>query len=93
MAPLEHIFAASVLQPLRFQVQLVNSSVVGYFMGDLRLVEHLLALRRYLLMQSGEFGHALTEELVEALASGVPARKIPSAKLLHTALARSLAVG
>ena len=48
-----------------FRISLVNASVVSYFTEELGLHSHFEALRRYLLMEDGEFSHCLSTNLFE----------------------------
>lgn len=45
------------------RVELVNSIILKYFMQDLKIGEHFEAIRLFLLLEDGEFGHALTDSL------------------------------
>ena len=46
-----------------YRVELVNSIILKYFMQDLKIGEHFEAIRLFLLLEDGEFGHALTDSL------------------------------
>jgi hypothetical protein len=43
----------------------VNSAVVRYFMDNLKLVGHFETLKKFLLMEDGEFSYSLTQQLFE----------------------------
>ena len=44
---------------------MVNSAVVRYFMDNLGLIEHFETLKKFLLMEDGEFSYSLTQQLFE----------------------------
>ncbi|XP_064606051.1 gamma-tubulin complex component 6-like [Liolophura sinensis] len=60
---------ASFTAPLLAQISLVNDCVLGYFIEDLQIDKHFEALRRYMLMEDGEFALAVGELLFEKLVS------------------------
>ena len=47
------------------RARLVNSGLVQYFTTELAIQEHFLTLKSFLLLEDGEFGHALTTSLFE----------------------------
>ena len=47
------------------RARLVNSALVQYFTTELVIQEHFLTLKSFLLLEDGEFGHALTTSLFE----------------------------
>ena len=55
--PLAMLMENSVLIPLRTQLQLVNQAVLGYLLEDAGVMDHLKAMRNYLLFHDGEFAH------------------------------------
>jgi len=64
-APLTLILQNSVLIPLRSQARLVDSALMSQFLVGEKLVLHLAALRRYLLLADGEFGRQLVVSLCQ----------------------------
>jgi len=42
---------------------IVSDAVVNYFLMDVNIEKHFVALHRYLLLQDGEFAQNLTDEL------------------------------
>ena len=61
--PLSMLMENSILIPLRAQIQVVQSSLMNYMLVDAGLMEHLKALRNYLLFHDGEFAHHLSTSL------------------------------
>lgn len=49
--------------PFPGRARLVNNAIVEHFLVDLKLMEHLAALKCYLLMEDGEFARALSSQL------------------------------
>ena len=45
------------------RVSVVNKAVVAYFIEDLCIQDHFQAIRHFLLLEDGEFGHALASGL------------------------------
>jgi len=42
---------------------MLSDAVINYFMVDLDIERHFVALHRYLLLQDGEYTHCLTDQL------------------------------
>ena len=42
---------------------MLSDAVVNYFLADLNIELHFVALRRYLLLQDGEYAQSLTDQL------------------------------
>lgn len=47
------------------RINLVNLTVVRYFMDDLKIIKHFETLKKFLLMEDGEFSFSLTQQLFE----------------------------
>lgn len=47
------------------RISLVNETLLNYFFVELRLMDHLKTLRRYLLMENGDFAQILSDMLFE----------------------------
>lgn len=47
------------------RINLVNLTVVHYFMDDLKIIKHFETLKKFLLMEDGEFSFSLTQQLFE----------------------------
>lgn len=43
----------------------MNETLLNYFFVELRLMDHLKTLRRYLLMENGDFAQILSDMLFE----------------------------
>lgn len=88
--PLSTILWRCIAVPLNAQARLVNSALVQYFTTELAIQEHFLTLKSFLLLEDGEFGHALTTSLFEELARNTPVHKLCSSALLNPILLTSL---
>ena len=47
------------------RILLVNDSVLSHFMAELDMNKHFTMLRRYMLMEDGEFSQSLAGQLFE----------------------------
>ncbi|XP_061177982.1 gamma-tubulin complex component 6-like [Saccostrea echinata] len=88
--PLSEIMERSVVAPLASQISLVNESLLDYFFVELHLMDHLKALRRYLLMENGDFAQMLSDMLFEKISSPVSAREMLTPLFLNSALSKAL---
>lgn len=50
---------------------MVNAATINYFMDDLKLMEHFETLKKFLLMEDGEFSLSLTQQLFEKVSEFV----------------------
>jgi hypothetical protein len=64
---LEDLLNRILYNPIRVQLDIVNKSLVTYFLFDLRLDAHLGAIRQYLLFENGTFAQCFVEEIFEAM--------------------------
>ena len=53
----------SLLLPIRTQCQLVNRSLMGFFVEDQKLMKHLEMLRQFLFLDNGSFGRSLVSNI------------------------------
>ncbi|XP_065912106.1 gamma-tubulin complex component 6-like isoform X2 [Dysidea avara] len=90
LLPLSTLLWRCIAVPLDTQARLVNSALVQYFTTELAIQEHFLTLKSFLLLEDGEFGHALTTSLFGELARGTPVQQLCSSVLLNPILATSL---
>jgi len=88
--PLETIVKRSLLSPIQSQIVLVNKAVVQYFLHDLHIEAHFDAFRKFLLLEDGEFGHALCSQLFQKIASGVKPQNFCNAIHLNNIIIEAL---
>ncbi|KAI8517690.1 Gamma-tubulin complex component 6 [Branchiostoma belcheri] len=80
----------SITSPLTAQITLVNKAIVDYFIVELKAQRHFKALRTYLLMEDGEFGHAISDQLFDKLAQGLSPQELLSPLVLNSVLTRAI---
>lgn len=64
---LEEILNRILYKPIRIQLELVNKSVISYFLFDLKLDENLAAIRQYILFENGTFSQCFVDEIFASL--------------------------
>ncbi|XP_062505293.1 gamma-tubulin complex component 6-like isoform X2 [Corticium candelabrum] len=89
---LPELFNRSIAIPVATQVSVVNKAVVAYFIEDLCIQDHFQAIRHFLLLEDGEFGHALASGLFSKLSSGISSADLCSVGVMNNLLADSLGV-
>ena len=52
-----------------FRISLVNENLLNHFVCDLEVGRHFEVLRRYMLMQDGEFSQSLSDQLFQKVSS------------------------
>ncbi|GFN97087.1 gamma-tubulin complex component [Plakobranchus ocellatus] len=88
--PLSVLLARSVTAPIKAQISLVNSAIVNYFTSELRIDDHFVALRRYLLMADGDFSEILANILFEKLSTNPLPQEIFNPVFLNGALTKAV---
>ncbi|XP_052265860.1 gamma-tubulin complex component 6-like isoform X2 [Dreissena polymorpha] len=88
--PLSAILRCSVTSALEMQVSLVNKSLVDYFLSDLQIEDHFLALRRYLCMGDGDFSEILCDLLMEKLGTNPRPRDLINPMFLNNCLNKAV---
>ena len=85
-----HLTSCTWLVCVFCRASIVNSALVGYFMEGLAIQEHFVAMRRFLLLEDGEFGHVLASALFEAVSSPSAVVRLSSAAFLNPLLTTAL---
>ncbi|KAL5014919.1 hypothetical protein ScPMuIL_009189 [Solemya velum] len=80
----------SVTMPLVAQISLVNESVINYFTVDLQIDGYFKALRRYLLMEDGDFAQNISDFLMEKLSMKINPHQLLNPVFLNTTLTKAL---
>ena len=79
--------------PLQYQARVVNTAVVEYFFEEISLMKHLAAVRKFVLLGSGEWAAAMVGGLCSGIANAEKGRvqvgKIATSMLLQDALVTS----
>lgn len=89
--PLSILLQRSLHKVIYTQVSLVNKSVIDYFTTELRVNEHFKALRNFLFLHDGEFGHTLGEQLFHEISVCPSPAHVLNPTTLNNLLSRSMA--
>lgn len=73
-----------------YRSQLVNQALLEYFFNNCTIKSHFVALKRFLLLEDGEFAHVLSTGLCEQLAYGSSWRSLCSSSFLNPLLSFAL---
>ena len=68
----------------------MNKSVLDYLVTHCQLHQHFLTLKRFLLLEDGEFGHSLSTQLSQQLSFGKDWRLLCSPSFLNPLLLSAL---
>lgn len=60
----DEILNRILYKPIQTQLDLVNKSIIAHFLFDLKLDEHLAALRSYMFFENGEFAQTFVDHLL-----------------------------
>ncbi|KAL4226032.1 Gamma-tubulin complex component 6 [Mactra antiquata] len=88
--PLSAVIKSSIISALEIQVSLVNESLVRYFLTDLQIEEHFMALRRYLCMGDGDFSEILCDLLMDKLGTNPRPQDIINPIFLNNCLNKAI---
>lgn len=55
-----------------FRNYLVNSALLDHFLSSCHMTNHFLSLKRFLLMEDGEFAHSLATQLFHQVPPSIP---------------------
>lgn len=80
----------SHLNVIAHRCQLVNQALLDHLISHCQLDHHFLALKRFLLLEDGEFGHALSTKLCQQLHFGSDWQVLCSPSFLNPLLASAL---
>jgi gamma-tubulin complex component 6 len=64
---IEEILNRLLYKPIQLQNELVNKCLMNHFFLELKLEQHLIALRQYMLFESSEFAHTFISELCDKI--------------------------
>jgi gamma-tubulin complex component 6 len=93
LLPLPYLLDHTLSLPLLTQNHLVNSALLDHFLTSCHVTTHFLSLKRFLLLEDGEFAYTLSSHLFNKLRSGGGSRMTSPAflnPLLQSALDSSL---
>ena len=64
---IEEILNRILYKPIQTQLKIINKSIINHFLFDLKLEEHLAALRSYMFFENGEFAQTFVDHLADRL--------------------------
>ena len=65
--PIEELVKCSYFFPVHTQARIVNIYLLDYFRNQLQLDKHLTVLRKFVMMENGEFGDSLSMQIFNQL--------------------------
>ena len=65
--PIEELVKCSYFFPVHTQARIVNIYLLDYFRNHLQLDKHLTVLRKFVMMENGEFGDSLSMQIFNLL--------------------------
>ena len=90
MTTIEHQTSVLIVSPCRST--LVNEALLRYFLSECHITHHFNVIKWFLLLEDGEFGHALSTRLCEELTHGRDWRVLVSPSFLNPLLSTALEV-
>ncbi|XP_064400242.1 uncharacterized protein LOC135346526 isoform X2 [Halichondria panicea] len=90
--PLSALIEQSLALPILTQSTLVNEALLRYFLSECHITHHFNVIKWFLLLEDGEFGHALSTRLCEELTHGRDWRVLVSPSFLNPLLSTALEV-
>eukprot|EP00794_Sanderia_malayensis_P009091 gene9091-10061_t len=88
--PIEVILQRSLHTAIQSQIFVVQNAVVKYFFDQLRIGIHFIAFRKYLLLEDGEFGHSLCNQLFDKAFVGVSPKEFCIPTVLNNMISRAM---
>ncbi|XP_041981150.1 gamma-tubulin complex component 6 isoform X2 [Aricia agestis] len=80
----------SVMLPLTYQLEVVNNSILTYFLINLDMYEHLKSLKDYFFLMDGEFSRSICHNLFSKLTKTVNPQELLNFATLHNILDKAL---
>lgn len=90
IATLTACLQRSVLLPLTYQLEVVNNSILTYFLVNLDMYEHLRSLKDYFFLMDGEFSKSLCQNLFTRLVKTLNPLELLNFATLHNVLDKAL---
>lgn len=90
IATLTACLQRSVMLPLTYQLEVVNNSILTYFLGDLDMYEHLRSLKDYFFLMDGEFSRSICHNLFAKLTKTLNPQELLNFATLHNILDKAL---
>lgn len=80
----------SVMLPLTYQLEVVNNSILTYFLVNLDMYEHLKSLKDYFFLMDGEFSKSICQNLFTRLTKTLNPQELLNFATLHNVLDKAL---
>ncbi|KAM3962050.1 LOW QUALITY PROTEIN: gamma-tubulin complex component 6 [Aphomia sociella] len=90
IATLTACLQRSVMLPLTYQLEVVNNSILTYFLVNLDMYEHLRSLKDYFFLMDGEFSRSICHNLFTKLAKTLNPQELLNFGTLHNILDKAL---
>ncbi|KAI5646358.1 spc97 / spc98 family domain-containing protein [Phthorimaea operculella] len=90
IATLTACLQRSVMLPLTYQLEVVNNSILTYFMVNLDMYEHLRSLKDYFFLMDGEFSNSICQNLFTRLVKTLNPQELLNFATLHNILDKAL---
>lgn len=90
IATLTACLQRSVLLPLTYQLEVVNNSILTYFLVNLDMYEHLRSLKDYFFLMDGEFSRSICHNLFAKLTKTLSPQELLNFSTLHSILDKAL---
>lgn len=90
IATLTACLQRSVMLPLTYQLELVNNSILTYFLVNLDMYEHLSSLKDYFFLMDGEFSRSICQNLFSKLVTTINPQELLNFATLHNILDKAL---
>lgn len=90
IATLTACLQRSVMLPLTYQLEVVNNSILTYFLVNLDMYEHLRSLKDYFFLMDGEFSKSICQNLFARLVKTLNPQELLNFATLHNVLDKAL---
>ncbi|KAF9794592.1 hypothetical protein SFRURICE_018655 [Spodoptera frugiperda] len=90
IATLTACLQRSVMLPLTYQLEVVNNSILTYFLVNLDMYEHMRSLKDYFFLMDGEFSRSICHNLFTKLVKTLNPQELLNFGTLHNILDKAL---
>ncbi|XP_022826638.1 gamma-tubulin complex component 6 [Spodoptera litura] len=90
IATLTACLQRSVMLPLTYQLEVVNNSILTYFLVNLDMYEHMRSLKDYFFLMDGEFSRSICHNLFTKLVKTLNPQELLNFGTLHSILDKAL---
>lgn len=90
IATLTACLQRSIMLPLTYQLEVVNNSILTYFLVNLDMYEHLRSLKDYFFLMDGEFSRSICQNLFTRLTKTLNPQELLNFATLHNVLDKAL---